>query len=239
LKPGAVVEGTPSVDLTEAIRSVVEVLQQAASTMRRVDQLIAHADDVVLQVGGTLRRVDGAVTRVDDIILSTQNLQHVTCTFANIEASSSNAVAVTASLRALLDEGRNSVTNTLNKLSAAADNLNGTLRRVDGVVAGAEPDVRASLKNLADSTGKVNAILDKLEKSDGTVGKLMNDPALHDELLRLVRNLREHGLFYREGPSKSGGPTTEPKRGKAPVPSRPAKETGPDTKPGEPHEERP
>jgi phospholipid/cholesterol/gamma-HCH transport system substrate-binding protein len=257
LTANAVVEGSPSVDLTEAIRSVTEVLRQAGSTISRVDAILA--------------RTDAALTRVDQIVLSTQNLQHVTATFANVEQTSSNAVVLSQNLREILTEARASITNTLRTLATSADTLQatfqradgvvkdvggvvqrvdgvvkdvggvvqrvdgvvkdvgGVVQRVDGVVKEAEPEIRTTIKNIADSTQRLNTILNRLEKGDGTVGKLLTDPTLHDEVVRLVRNLRQHGLLYREGSRSSTSDTAAPPRGKTPVPARPA--TGKETKP--------
>jgi phospholipid/cholesterol/gamma-HCH transport system substrate-binding protein len=234
LTPNAVIEGAPSVDLTEAIRSVTEVLRQAGNTMARVDAILA--------------RTHTAIARVDETLLSSQSLQHVTATLANVDTTSSNAVALTQSLRSIVEEARGSITNTLSKLSGSADSLNatfhradevvkhvdgvvthvdGVVARVDGVVKNAEPDVQAAVKNIAASTQRLNEILSRLEKGEGTAGKLLVDPALHDEVLRLVRNLRQHGfIFYRDGartvaPTPTPTPSPAP-RGKTPIPARPA-----------------
>ena len=234
LTPNAVIEGAPSVDLTEAIRSVTEVLRQAGNTMARVDAILA--------------RTHTAIARVDETLLSSQSLQHVTATLANVDTTSSNAVALTQSLRSIVEEARGSITNTLSKLSGSADSLNATFRRadevvkhvdgvvthvdgvvarVDGVVKNAEPDVQAAVKNIAASTQRLNEILSRLEKGEGTAGKLLVDPVLHDEVLRLVRNLRQHGfIFYRDG-ARTAAPTPTPPpspapRGKTPIPARPA-----------------
>lgn len=241
LTPNAVIEGAPSVDLTEAIRSVTEVLRQAGNTMARVDAILARTHTVI--------------ARVDETLLSSQSLQHVTATLANVDTTSSNAVALTQSLRSIVEEARGSITNTLSKLAGSADGLNATFRRadevvkhvdgvvahvdgvvthvdgvvarVDGVVKNAEPEVQAAVKNIAASTQRLNEILSRLEKGEGTAGKLLVDPVLHDEVLRLVRNLRQHGfIFYRDGartvaPTPTPTPSPAP-RGKTPVPARPA-----------------
>jgi len=206
LQEGAQVDGSSSVDLTEAIRSVVEVLRQAAGTIQQIDT--------------TVKRVDGAIKRVDESVLSTESLAHVSLALANVDLVTSNAVALTGSLRTVVDESRGGVSNTLGKLSLAADNINTVTKRVDDFVAHNESDVHMAAKNLAESAKKLNDLLDKLEKGEGTAGKLLVDPSLHDELLKLVQNWRRYGLLYKEGaPHK---PVEEPKRGMTPVPARPA-----------------
>jgi len=230
LQPGETVNGSASVDLTEALRNIVDVLHQAGSTIERVNTLLG--------------RVDGAVKRVDEMVLSTQNLQHVSSVVAQVDITTSNAAALTGNLRALVEEGRGSVTNTLGKLSEAADTVRGTSKNVDDFVKNAQGDIQQVTKNLADSTQRLNLILSRLEKGEGTAGKLLTDPSLHDELLQLTRNLERYGIFYNTwfGPKVRPATTnqteracpdvkTEPRRGMTPVPARPAKTTGEVDKP--------
>jgi phospholipid/cholesterol/gamma-HCH transport system substrate-binding protein len=195
LKPGDVVVGASSVDLTEAIRSVVDVLQAAGSTIERVDQ---------------------AIRRVDETVLSTQSLRHIVAAMENIEATTSNAVAVTEDLRSVIADSRGSVTNALAKLAAASETMDTASKRVDTLVASNQDDIRAAVKNFAASAERLNTILARLENGEGTAGRILADPTLHDEIVRLVQNWRRYGLLYKE-PAKP-----DEKRGKTPVPARPA-----------------
>lgn len=178
IKPGQEVEGATSVDLSEAIRSAVDVLHQAA---------------------GAITRVDAALKRVDEMVLSTQSLLHVTQTMANIDEATSNAVGVTLALRGVVEESRADLTNAFGKLSLASDNMSEASKRVEQVVSDNQDDIRAAIKDLSESTKRVDTMLANLQKGQGTVGKLLVDPSLHDELLRLIQNWRRYGLLYKEG----------------------------------------
>lgn len=66
-------------------------------------------------------------------------------------------------------------------------------------------DLKSAVHNFSDLGGKLqgsadrmNVILARIQKGEGTFGKLVNDTALHDELTRLIHNWRVHGLLYRE-----------------------------------------
>jgi phospholipid/cholesterol/gamma-HCH transport system substrate-binding protein len=205
LKPGDTVNGTASMDLTEAIHGVVDVLHQA---------------------GGTIERVDKAIQRIDETVLSRQSLEHIDASLANIEVASSNAVGLTLSMRNIVDENRGKVDNVLTRFSDAADNLSKTSKNVDQLVSANQDDIRAAMKNLAESTARVNDILARLEKGEGTVGKLLVDPTLHDEFVHLVQNWRKYGLLYKEGNRAASKSTEEPKRGAVPQPARPAQSGG-------------
>lgn len=208
IKPGEVLQGSSSVDLTEAIRGVVDVLHQAA---------------------GTIERVDKAIQRIDETVLSRQSLEHIEAALANVDATSSNAVGLTLTLRGVVEENRGKVDNTLTKFSEAADNLNQTSKNVDQVVknvdqlvAANQDDIRTTTKRLAESAKQLNDILARLEKGEGTVGKLLVDPTLHDEFVHLVQNWRKYGLLYKEGNKPASKTSEEKRRGTVPQPARPA-----------------
>ena len=212
LEPGDIVEGATSVDLSEAIRSVVDVLHQAA---------------------GTIERIDKAVKRIDEMMLSTQNLVRVSTTLANIEAASSNIVLLAAQGRGILDENKAHVASSISMFSEASTNLNRAskhaeqlLERVDNIVLNSEDDFQVVFKNLTEGAERLNSILAQLEQGTGTAGKLLTDSTLHDEIVQLVQNWRKFGLLYKEGRTSRKRPEPQPKRGLTPVPARPAKKSG-------------
>ena len=212
LNPGDTVTGSTSVDLSEAIHSVVDVLHQAA---------------------GTIERVDKAIQRIDETVLSHESLEHIDSALANIDLTSSNAVALTLSLRGIVDDNRGKVDNTLTKFSDAADTLNQTssnanqvVKNVDQLVTANQDDVRAATKKLAESAERLNDILARLEKGEGTAGKLLVDPTLHDEIVHLVHNWRKYGLLYKEGSAADAKKPAEPRHGTVPQPARPAQSGG-------------
>jgi phospholipid/cholesterol/gamma-HCH transport system substrate-binding protein len=205
LGPGDTVEGSTSVDLSEAIHSVVDILHQAA---------------------GTIARVDKAIQRIDETVLSRQSLEHIDSSLANIDMATSNAVTLSLSLRGIVDENRTKVDNTLTKFSDAAVNLNQNSKNIDQVVTANQDDIRTATKKLAESAERLNDILARLEKGEGTVGKLLVDPTLHDEIVHLVQNWRKYGLLYKEGNKANVKKPEEPKRGTVPQPARPASSGG-------------
>jgi phospholipid/cholesterol/gamma-HCH transport system substrate-binding protein len=205
IKSGDIVQGTSTMDLTEAIHGVADVLHQAA---------------------GTIDRVDKAIRRIDETVLSRQSLEHIDASLANIDVASSNAVGLTLSMRSIVDDNRGKVDNVLSRFSDAADNLSKTSKNVDQLVSANQDDIRAAMKNLAESTAKVNEILARLEKGEGTVGKLLVDPTLHDEIVHLVQNWRKYGLLYKEGNRADSRKPEEPRRGTVPQPARPAQSGG-------------
>lgn len=205
IKPGETVEGSSSVDLSEAIRGVVDVLQQAA---------------------GTIARVDTVIKRIDETALSKQTLAQVSVAVANIEATTSNAVEFTAGLQGLVADSRDRVQSAVASFSDASENLSIAAKRVDDLISTNQSDIRLAAKNLAESAERLNTILTRLEKGEGTAGKLLVDPTLHDEIVHLVQNWREHGLLYKEGPKREPKRTENTGHGATPISGRPVKTAG-------------
>jgi phospholipid/cholesterol/gamma-HCH transport system substrate-binding protein len=213
LKPGDSVEGSSGIDLTEAIHSVVDVLHQAA---------------------GTIDRVDKAIQRIDETVLSRQSLDHIDAALVNIDTVSSNAVGLTVSLRGVVDDSRGKVDSTLTRFSDAADNLKEASSNIDQVVISNQDDIHTAAKNLAESTARLNDILARLEKGQGTAGKLLVDPTLHDEIVHLVQNWRKYGLLYKEGNRADTKKTEESRNWAVPKPAQSGPGTlifGTDSKP--------
>jgi phospholipid/cholesterol/gamma-HCH transport system substrate-binding protein len=199
IPPGAEVEGTTTVDLNEAVRKAVDVLREASGTIQTINQ---------------------AVKRIDEIVLSTQSLAHVTAALANVDATTSNTVALTASLGSIVETNRAKVDEALTDLSkaskdfsAASKRVEELVQRVDTLVVTNAPDVQAAITNLTASAERLNMILTRLEKGEGTAGKLLVDPKLHDDLLQLIEKINRYGFFYNTwiGPRLDRRPKTEQK----------------------------
>ena len=60
-------------------------------------------------------------------------------------------------------------------------------------------DLTADLKT---TTAKLNSVLAKLETSDGTAGKLLNDPALYNDLRALLNRVDSLTLDFKKNPRR-------------------------------------
>ncbi|MCX7915359.1 MAG: hypothetical protein N3A53_03525, partial [Verrucomicrobiae bacterium] len=203
---GDVVLGHSSVDLTEAIRHVVDVLKAAA---------------------GTIERVDKAIKRIDETVLSPTTLGHVKGALANIDTATTNVVLMVGDLRELVNQNRQAIHATLAGFQASATNLTAATMRLDEILRANQDEVATTMSNLVASTERIEGLLARFERGEGTVGKLMTDPTLYDEVVRLVQNWRRFGLLYKEAtrdrqPRPAPAPGLESRGGRVPVPARPA-----------------
>lgn len=100
----------------------------------------------------------------------------------------------------------------MSKANDALGHLKSSLKAINNILSEeTQENVKTTIRNFKDAGAnvdrlakKIELVVDKINKGDGTVGKLIYAQELHDELLALIKGLREHGLFYKD---KSGQKT--------------------------------
>jgi phospholipid/cholesterol/gamma-HCH transport system substrate-binding protein len=95
--------------------------------------------------------------------------------------------AILGKLRAGVEDKENerAIRDTIQNLAA----LSGTLNKI---LTASETDTVESLKHLNASAQSLEAILAKIEKGEGTVGKLMTEEELYQEMREFVQEIKTH-----------------------------------------------
>lgn len=83
----------------------------------------------------------------------------------------------------------------------------GLFQKLDSLVTDNKEKVTATMTNLQEITTKVN-------KGDGTLGKLVNDPALHDQLLSAIQEIRNAAGGAKDFMANAQGIVDQVKSGK-------------------------
>jgi phospholipid/cholesterol/gamma-HCH transport system substrate-binding protein len=83
----------------------------------------------------------------------------------------------------------------------------GLFQKLDKLVTDNQDKVTATMANLQDITTKVN-------KGEGTLGKLVNDPALHDQLLAAIQDIKNAAAGAKDFMGNAQGIIDQVKSGK-------------------------
>jgi phospholipid/cholesterol/gamma-HCH transport system substrate-binding protein len=115
-------------------------------------------------------------------------------TIGNVEESSARLKQLLGELSATVTEEQTELRRLVKSLQATAgkmekatadDELEHTLKNIDSLAKEAEK----AAKSLERSTSALDTILARIEKGEGSLGKLSKDPALYDNLNTTVQNL--------------------------------------------------
>jgi len=127
----------------------------------------------------------------------------------NIEKTLANFESLTAELDMLLKENRASLHRTVESSSRAFDNLNQQVDRVSAGIQDALQEIqgmvrdnrsgvkdnldklRENLTRLEKALESLNTVLERIEKGQGTVGKLVNEPAIYDEVKETLNQAKK------------------------------------------------
>lgn len=83
--------------------------------------------------------------------------------------------------------------------------LDGALSSISNVLGGeTQANIKTTIVNFRNFgrdidrlSKKVELIINKINRGEGTIGKLIYAQELHDELLALIKGIKEHGIFYK------------------------------------------
>ncbi|PUZ24334.1 phospholipid/cholesterol/gamma-HCH transport system substrate-binding protein [Chitinophaga costaii] len=162
------------------------------------DALKAQLDPLVSKVKGTLTEVDSVLQTVNTIFdVSTQtNLKeavgHLNHTMHNLSNAS-------GSIDQMLDPQHGNIKATFDNFAAISGNLRNNNDKITAILANAQKTTDAlangqldkTLQDLQTSMNNLKAIIANINSSNGTVGLLLNDKQVYNNLQATTSNLNK------------------------------------------------
>jgi phospholipid/cholesterol/gamma-HCH transport system substrate-binding protein len=145
----------------------------------------AELEGLTVKIGETLAKLTATLDGVNGILDDNRS---------NIKGVMTNLDSVTGTMSDVLTGKKQDLATAIDNLTAFADALGRNSAKIDSVVMNVNTIAdQFATTNVAESLqqtiGKLNQTLDKLNNADGTVGKLMNDKVLYDNLAAASANL--------------------------------------------------
>lgn len=187
LKPGDIIDGRINNgalgDMKDMIPAVQKMLPKLDSILASVNMLLADP-----ALASSLHNVDRITS---DLTTSTRELNTL---LANVNRE---FPALAKKTSGLIDKASGTVANA----NTAITNANNMMVSIDGKVN--EVDVAGTMAKVDRTLNNVQTLTDKLNNGQGTLGLLVNDPTLYNNLTSTMRdadsllvNLREHPKRY-------------------------------------------
>ena len=175
----------------EIIYGAADEYLQSGDTLRSVRER-----DLMDMAGSELEFFKQKVSQVTDNLARTldnlnrlleTNAQHISGTLENLDAMTGDLSGLLASERRNLQAAVENLTDfsvMLGENAPRVDSMMGNLNRITTELAEA-----GFARELSETVAGMNALLERIDRGEGTVGRLLNDPALYESLERASDNL--------------------------------------------------
>lgn len=182
-------EGVIEADfLDEFGRQIAPLKNRAERILISVDTILASIQEIVnedtsdkikmslLSMSRTLSNLEKASSSLENVVV--EESSSVRNVVQNIELVSGN-----------LRQNNDKISNILKNFSAFSDTLN-------------SKEVYVSLKNIGSSLSKLNSITTKLDRDSGSIGAVLNNRELYNNLNETVQNLNQLISNFEENPKR-------------------------------------
>ena len=153
-------------------------------------------DDILRKVDPVLFEVKKAVSSLDTLMYNVNSVidpnakNNIGATLANLNKITASMVISTASLQGLLNEQTGALAKTMSNINSITANLAANNPKINNVMSNldtttsrlAKLDFKRTLDSLNATINDLKSIVGKFNNSNGTLGKLINDPTLYQNL---------------------------------------------------------
>ncbi len=158
----------------------------------------------IKRLDATATRLNDAITRVDEMVLNRETLTNVAVTFHNLRAVSDRAMVAMDGVDSIIQTNREPIAMAITNLLTFSTELNNVIARLDSVVATNASAVNATMTNFQATSDTLREIVEGIQQGQGTVGGLIKDPALKNQLSQVASNmvilsgnLSRYGILYK------------------------------------------
>ncbi len=135
--------------------------------------------------------LDGTIKSADSLMINLNNLvtdksdKGLKAAIAELSATMKSFKGLSYSLNSFINKDQSKLNKTLTNLNRTLDNF----EKISGDLA--KSDLNKTVSNLDETLVGLSNILKKLDNKDGTVGKLLNDDKLYNNLEGATKELEE------------------------------------------------
>ena len=182
--PGATVEGLREFNITEITPGIIPMTQDLSAFARQLKATLGEEEKDKIRL--TIKNIESFTAQLDSFIQNYQNI---------ISETDRNHFHLTMkNLRDVSDELKEGINKEINKLDQMLDDFKTVTDKSD--------DISTTISELRKSSISISKLTAKLENAEGTLGKLMNNDTLYEDMNGLVNDVRELVQDFKENPTK-------------------------------------
>ncbi|MDR1740065.1 MAG: MlaD family protein [Bacteroidales bacterium] len=176
---------------------------------RTVPNLLDNIDPIKHKVSDMMTSIDSLLSNINTV-LNNEGVRNLTESFEHLNASLKNIAAITEDAKDLVSSEKahiqqivrnaESITQTLKQNEKKLDNIITNFSDISDTIAKAQ--IAQTLRSLNTSVANLSAALEKINKGEGTAGKLISDEKLYNNLEQATGELNSLLKDLQENPGR-------------------------------------
>lgn len=153
-------------------------------------------DEVNKQVQPIKKKAEALLLSMDTMVAIVQSVfnentrKNLSSSFENIKYTVEYLKSTTYNIDTLVSTQKNRLANIITNIETITDNINNNEAKINNSIANFSAlsdtivgiNFARTLKNTNDALNKISVVVDRIEKGEGTLGSLINDDVLYNEL---------------------------------------------------------
>jgi len=180
--------------------------QVQADIMQMVNEQIAP---IKAKAERMIENLDSIVTAVSKI-LNTDSQHHISESIRQISLTMSNLEKISGNLNEVVNDQKNNLSSTIYNLSEVTVNLKNNTDKLGYIMDNFSSfsdslkklEINRTMDHLNGAVANLQLILSKVDTANGTLGLLVNDPRLYQNLSSTSENLNRLLIDFRLNPKK-------------------------------------
>ncbi len=164
-------------------------------TLRTI-QNISVMGELSKSINPAIDNVNKALISVDELVRKMSEVVDP-ATQTNVQNMIANLAASSRSLERLINAQNGVLTRSLNNVESITGNLAGSNQKISNTLDNlektsahiAEADIEGTLQSMQKTMARLESTIEKISSKEGTVGMLLNDRQLYDEIRMTNRSL--------------------------------------------------
>jgi len=172
-----------------AVGMMERVEKELMPTKGKIDDLLVNVNKVTGNLNNTLFGPDAKLKGiVDNLNKTSENVAAVSAELSSTIKTIQQTADKVQDLLAIINDNKGNIDKTFGNAAALTDSLKFTISQLR--------------QGIMTSKQKVDDLLTQIQKGDGTVGKLLSDKQLYDNLVKSSEDLDKLLIDLREKPSR-------------------------------------
>ncbi|MEO9003960.1 MAG: MlaD family protein [Ginsengibacter sp.] len=153
------------------------------------DEALKLINPVLYEVKNAVKSLDSVLTTITSVF-DTRTNNNIQSILSNVNLATASFVTTSESLQHMMDSQNGALAKSLNNVNSFTANLNSNNKKVDSILENSkvfsqklsEIDLSKTLDTLNAAINSFKAGAEKINSKDGSLGLLLNDKSLYDNL---------------------------------------------------------